>query len=95
MPSTYPASLLFAWQGDVSPSDYDLLWPNRLLDDPRRPYGRIDVGTADDPFIEQGWYVAERDGAVTFRWTSAKAILRVPLDHAESLKVRVRLRAFT
>jgi hypothetical protein len=95
MPFTYPASLLFAWEGDVSPADYDLLWPNRMLDDPRRPYGRIDVGTADDPFIEQGWYVAERDGADTFRWTSAKAIVRIPLDHAASLKVQVRLRAFT
>ena len=95
MPLTYPASLLFAWQGNVSPADYDLLWPNRMLDDPRRPYGRIDVGTADDPYIEQGWYVAERDGADTFRWTSAKAIVRVPLDHAASLRVQVRLRAFT
>ncbi len=95
MPFTYPASLLFAWQGEVSPADYDLLWPNRMLDDPRRPFGRIDVGTADDPFIEQGWYVAERDGADTFRWTSANAIVRIPLDHAASLKVQVRLRPFT
>jgi hypothetical protein len=95
MPSTYPASLLFAWQGDVSPADYDLLAPNRMLDDPLHPYGRIDVGTADDSLVEQGWYVAERDGTDTFRWASAKAILRVPLDHAASLKVQVRLRAFT
>jgi hypothetical protein len=95
MPSTYPASLLFAWQGDVSPADYDLLAPNRMLDDPRRPYGRIDVGTADDSLVEQGWYVAERDGPDTFRWASAKASLRVPLDHAASLKVQVRLRGFT
>jgi len=95
MPSTYPASLLFAWQGNVSPADYDLLASNRMLDDPLRPYGRIDVGTADDPLVEQGWYVAERDGTDTFRWTSTKAILRVPLDHAANLKVQVRLRAFT
>ena len=94
MPSTYPASLLFAWEGGVSPADYDLVWPNRMLDDPRRPYGQIDIGTADDSFFEHGWYVAEREGADTFRWTSGKAILRVPLDHAAKLKVQVRLRAF-
>jgi len=95
MPSTYPASLLFAWEGDVSPADYDLVWPNRMLGDPRRPYGQIDIGTVDDPFIEQGWYVAEREGTDTFRWTSGMAILRVPLDHAASLKVQARMRAFT
>lgn len=95
MPSTYPASLLFAWRGDVSPADYDLLSPNRMLGDPLRPYGRIDVGTADDPFVEKGWYGAERDGSDTFRWASAQATLRVPLDHAANLKVQVRVRAFT
>ena len=95
MPFTYPASLLFAWEGDVSPADYDLVWPNRMLDDPDRPYGRIDVGTADDQYVEQGWYVAEREGTDTFRWTSGKAILRVPLDHAANLKVQIRLRAFS
>jgi hypothetical protein len=95
MPSTYPASLLFAWKGDVSPADYDLLSPNRMLGDPLRPYGRIDVGLGDETLIEDGWYAAERDGNDTFRWASARATLKLPLDHAAHLKVQIRLRAFS
>ncbi len=94
MPSTYPASLWFAWRGGVSPADYDLLSPARMLGDPLRPYGRVDLGGADDPFLGDGWYAAERDGADTFRWASGRATVRLPLDHADSLKVQLRVRAF-
>ena len=95
MPSTYPASLWFAVRGGVSPADYDLLSPNRMLGDPLRPYGRVDLGTGDETYIEGGWHAAERDGNDTFRWASGHASLRVPLDHADTLMVQVRLRAFT
>ena len=95
MPSTYPASLWFAWRGGVSPADYDLLSPARMLGDPLRQYGRVDIGGPDAPFVGNGWYAAERDGADTFRWASGLAVVRLPLDHAAPLRVQVRARAFT
>jgi len=82
-------------RGGVSPADYDLLSPNRMLGDPLRPYGRVDIGLGDEALIEDGWHAAERDGNDTFRWTSARATLKLPLDHAASLKIQVRLRAFS
>ncbi len=93
-PFSYPASLIFALRNGVSPGAYDLLSTNRFLGDPRQPYGRIDVGNDDDWVIADGWHDAEHDGPVTFRWASDVAQLRVPLDHAASLRVQVRLHAF-
>jgi hypothetical protein len=94
-PFAYPASLLFAVRNGVSPGDYDLLSTNRFLADPLQPYGRLDVGSdGDDWLLVEGWHAPERDGAVTFRWASTPAVLRVPLDHAATLRVQVRLHAF-
>jgi hypothetical protein len=93
-PFTYPASLLFAFHNGVSPGDYDLLSTNRFLADPLQPYGRVDVGADDEWSIVDGWHAPERDGTTTFRWASSPATLRLPLDHAERLRVQVRLHAF-
>ncbi len=70
MPSTYPASLWSCVRSGVSPADYDLLSTARLLGDPLRQYGRVDIGGPDAPFGENGWHAAERDGAETFRWAA-------------------------
>jgi hypothetical protein len=94
MPSTYPASLLFALRSGVSPARYDLLSPNRFLADPARQYGRVDLGLDDGALIASGWHAAERDGSTTFRWAEGRASLLVPLDRAAPLRVQVRLRAF-
>jgi len=94
MPSTYPASLLFAARNRLSPGAYDLLSPNRFLADPARQYGRIDVGFGDELLVGGGWHAQERDGATTFRWTSARAVALLPLDHAAPLNVQIRAHAF-
>jgi hypothetical protein len=49
----------------------------------------------DEIFVGDGWHAAERDGAVSFRWASQRAELRVPLDHRADLRVQLRVRAFT
>ena len=94
-PFTYPASLVFAMRNDVSPADYDTLGTNRFLADPLQPYGRVDIGTDDEWMLGEGWHAVERDGANTFRWAASPATLRIPLDHAATLRVQVRTRAFT
>jgi hypothetical protein len=93
-PFSYPASLAFALRNGVSPGAYDLLSTNRFLGDPLRPYGRIDLGSDDDWLIADGWHDPERDGPITFRWASNVAQVHVPLDHAATLRVQVRLHAF-
>jgi hypothetical protein len=94
-PFTYPASLVFALRNGVSPGDYDLLSTNRFLGDPLRQYGGVDVGSdGDDWLLVDGWHAPERDGAVTFRWAASPAVVRIPLDHAATLRVQVRLHAF-
>ena len=95
-PFTYPASLVFALRNGVSPGEYDLLSTNRFLADPLRPYGRVDIGgdDADQWLLGEGWHAAEREADVTFRWAASPATLRIPLDHAASLRVQVRLHAF-
>ena len=98
-PFTYPASLVFALRNGVSPGDYDLLSTNRFLADPLQPYGRVDVGSTDDRggdewLLGDGWHAPEKDGAATFRWAASPATLRIPLDHAATLRVQVRLHAF-
>jgi hypothetical protein len=97
-PFTYPASLVFALRNGVSPGDYDLLSTNRFLADPLQPYGRLDVGgdgpLSDEWLLGDGWYAPEKEGAVTYRWASAPATVRIPLDHAATLRVQVRLHAF-
>ena len=93
-PFTYPVSLVYALRNGVSPGRYDLLAANEFLGDPLRPYGRLDLGSADDWFIEAGWHQPEREGAVTFRWAAVEAGLLLPLDHPALLRLQVRLHAF-
>ena len=102
-PFTYPASLFFALRNGVSPGDYDLLSTNRFLADPLQPYGRVDVGAdpstelgaGDEWLLGDGWHAPEKEGATTFRWAASPATLRIPLDHAATLRVQVRLHAFS
>lgn len=93
-PFTYPASLLYSLRNGVSPARYDLLSVNRMLREPLRPYARIEIGADDDWLIDEGWHAPEREGPLTFRWATANATLLVPLDHADNLRVIVRLHAF-
>ena len=93
-PFTYPASLVFAARNGLPIGSYDLLAANRFLGDPTRPYGRVDIGAGDELLLGDGWHGPERDGAITFRWVSTPATLLVPLDHAASLTVQVRAKAF-
>jgi hypothetical protein len=94
-PFTYPASLAFAARNDVSIGAYDLLSANRFLGDPLRPYGRIDIGEANDElWLEDGWHGPELSGPVSFRWASGTATAILPLDHAAALRVQVRARSF-
>jgi hypothetical protein len=93
-PFTYPASLMFALRNRVAPGDYDLLSTNRFLSDPLQPNGRIDVGADDEWLLEDGWHAPEHEGAISFRWVQSAAVLRVPLDHADRLRVEIRLHAF-
>ena len=94
-PFTYPASLLFAARNNVPVGAYDLLAANRFLSDPLRPYGRVDVGEANDElWLEDGWHDREVSGPISFRWASASATMIMPLDHAAPLRVQVRGRSF-
>jgi hypothetical protein len=93
-PFTYPASLIFALRNGVSPGDYDLLSTNRFLSDPLRPYARVDIGADDEWLVEEGWHAPEHDGPASFRWAESTAVLRVPLDHRDALRVEVKLHAF-
>jgi hypothetical protein len=93
-PFSYPANLLFALRNGVSVGDYDLLRMNRFLSDPLRPYGRIDIGEDDDWSAVDGWHAPEREDSTTYRWASARARLRVALDHPARLRIDVRLHAF-
>jgi hypothetical protein len=94
-PFTYPASLVFAVRNGVSPGEYDLLSTNRFLADPLKPYGRIDVGAdGDDWLLGDGWHAPEHEGAITYRWAAEPAHVRIPLDHAATLRVQIRLHAF-
>jgi hypothetical protein len=94
-PFSYPINLLYAVRNGVSPARYDLLGVNRMLSDPLRPYGRIDVGQGDEAMLGEGWHAAERDAAATFRWTGSSASLLVSLDRAADLLVRARVMPFT
>ena len=93
-PFTYPVSLVYALRNGVSPGRYDLLSANRFLGDPRQPYGRIDIGFEDEWLLGPGWHQREQEGPVTFRWAAPSAALLVPLDHAATLRVQVRLHSF-
>jgi hypothetical protein len=92
---SYPANLAYAAGNGVAPWRFDLLRANRFLGEARRPYGRIDIGGPDDGvYLGDGWYAPEEDGPITFRWAGSTAHALVPLDHAATLTVQLRLRAF-
>ena len=93
-PFTYPASLLYSLRNGVSPARYDLFSVNRMLRDPLRPYGRIEIGVDDDWLIDEGWHAQEREGPLTFRWATGGATLLAPLDHPDDLRLLIRLHAF-
>ena len=92
-PASAPANLVFAIANGVRPGDYDILAPSRLLAGGHSA-GRVDIGTADGPFVGEGWYGPEQDGATSFRWASRSAFLEVPLDHAADLVVQIDARPY-
>ncbi len=93
-PFSWPANLAFAARYGVEPWRYDVLGPGRFLGDPTRPYGRVDVGTGDTPFLVDGWHGPEQDGPTTFRWARREATVLVPLDHPATLRVQLRMQPF-
>jgi hypothetical protein len=67
-----------------------------MLEDPSRPYGRIDLGERDESYVGDGWYGAESArGGRSFRWSAATGELLVPLHHAAPLTVQAQVRPFT
>lgn len=93
-PFTYPVSLAFSLRNGLPIGSYDLLSAQRFLGDPLRPYGRIEIGSEDALWLEDGWHAPEEGGGLSFRWTEASATLLIPLDHAAPLRVQVRAQAF-
>jgi len=93
-PFSWPANLIFAARNRVAPSEYDLLFATRFLSDPKRPYGRIDVGSEDGLWLEDGWGGPERGRDVTYRWAKEAPAVRLVLDYAAPLRVQVRAQAF-
>ncbi len=94
-PFSYPLNLWHAVRYGVAPSRWDQL-AFEFLADPAMGYGRVDVGTNDEVYLEGGWHDTERapDGR-TSRWTMGTAELLLPLDHAAPLMVQVQLAPFT
>lgn len=91
---SFPANALWAISNGVTPDRFDVLRPNRFLGDPSRPYGRIDIGTADADFLGAGWHGVERDGDISFRWAEGQATLVLPLASAAPLLLQAQLRPF-
>jgi hypothetical protein len=94
-PFSWPANLIFAARNGVLPSDYDLLYAKRFLSDPLRPFGRIDVGGDDQPWLGDGWNGAERTRDINYRWAGEASAITIVLDYAAPLVVQVRAQAFT
>ena len=92
-PFSWPANLWFAFRHGVSPAHHDLPLTS-FMGEAIRPFGRIDIGGDDRPFLLAGWFTPERDGGLSFRWTTQQAALAVPLAFAADLDLQVRLRAF-
>lgn len=90
-PFSWPLNLFYSARYGVAPWRYDVLGPGRFLADPSRPYGRVDIGLADEPFLEEGWHAREQDGPMTFRWAARDAIVLLPLDRPAALRVQVRV----
>jgi hypothetical protein len=90
-PFSWPVNLAYSARYGVAPWRYDVLGPGRFLGDPSRPYGRIDIGSADDEFIGDGWHGREQDGPATFRWAAREALVLLPLDRAAPLRLQLRL----
>jgi hypothetical protein len=92
-PFSYPANLWFAFTHRVSPAHYDLPLTS-FMGRGIHPTGRIDIGREDRAFLLSGWFDAEREGALDFRWATRQAALTVPLVYAADLDLQIRLRAF-
>jgi len=93
-PFSWPVNLAYSARYGVGPWRYDILGPGRFLGDPSRQYGRVDIGTADAPFVWSGWHGREQEGSTTFRWASQEATVLIPLDRAATLLVQLRLQPF-
>jgi hypothetical protein len=93
-PFSYPANLIYAARNGVPPADYDLVAPLSFLGDPIRPYGRIDLATADEVFLLDGWHAPERDGEAAFRWARRQAGVIVPLNFTADLDLQIRIRGY-
>jgi hypothetical protein len=92
-PFSWPANLWFAFGHGVSPANYDLPQTS-FMGEAIRPFGRIDVGGDDRSFLLAGWFMAEREGGLSFRWATQQAALTLPLAFASDLDLQIRLRAF-
>jgi hypothetical protein len=93
-PFSWPVNLAFSARYGVEPWRYDILGPGRFLGDPARPYGRVDVGTADAAFLRRGWHEPEQDGPRSFRWAGREASALIPLDHPATLRLQIALQPF-
>lgn len=94
-PPSYPANLIYAIRHGVAPGRYDVLRPHRFFANTSRRSESIDIGVRDEIFLQDGWHATERAGPLTYRWSQRDARLIVPFDHADDVRVALRIHAFT
>jgi hypothetical protein len=90
-PLSAPANLWFALRNRVSSARYDAVMSTHAS--PARGV-TIDIGSADDAFVVDGWYGKELTQTETFRWTQQEVTLLLPPLPAGQARIRIRLQPF-
>ncbi|MBI3932563.1 MAG: hypothetical protein HY317_04050 [Acidobacteria bacterium] len=94
-PTTWPASLVFAWRHGRPPSQYDLLVGKYLFYRQNNMGGHVEVGVpGDDALLGEGWGPIETREGVAGRRVRGRARLFAPLDVPEELEIRFRAVSF-
>jgi hypothetical protein len=95
-PTTWPASWMFAWRHDVSPSAYDLTVGKYLFYRQNNLAGLVDLGSqGDEALFLDGFSTLRQDGPITYRRFGAEARLIVSLDVPEALEMSFHARSGT
>jgi hypothetical protein len=93
-PTTWPASWIFAWRSGLSPGRYDTAVGRYLFYRQNNMGGLLDLANPDhSSLLAEGWGRVEDVGGAYARGIDRRARLLAPLDVAEPLEVRVKVRA--
>jgi hypothetical protein len=65
-----------------------LSWARDHLPAPQAPGPTLDIGSGLDTGYVEGMYAADQDGAVSYRWTSRTATLKLPANSYTKLRLR-------